>query len=119
MTTAVRIQPDAAAITATARLIERNVRRWDQNYFASRGEEGWKHCFAAWALIADGQDPVYLLNHGATGAELHERARLLLGLTERQAARLFNWYRDPKTGQHPTWDRFRQRLSDMTGVPLR
>ncbi len=102
-----------ALIRAVLGQIKRAPVKWDQTVWWST--EAHAGCFAAWALKISGRNPVRVLAADRPGYPNTFRvARLLLGLDESQATRLFHYIED--AGKHPTLAQLRQRLTDVTGV---
>lgn len=115
--TAAAQQLNESGLRAVMAMIERNLERWNQNVFAGSEHPNTTHCLAGWTLKLAGVDVYEVLQTEGRWA-VFAKAQALLGLTERQAARIFLYFEDSRTGEHPTWYRFKQRVISVTGIEL-
>lgn len=103
------------AVRAVVRMIEHSPRRWNQNIFHGQRSEGTAHCFASWTVKLAGHDVRALLTEAPDGSKIYHLARDLLGLTDKQAWKIF-LYASTDDGDHPTVADFKLRITGITGV---
>jgi hypothetical protein len=108
--------PNEAALRGVVAMIELHPERWYQGTFWSDRPGGTTHCVAAWAVKLAGQDLLGMLRRDPSGRTVYREARRLLGLTDEQARRLFEWAKNDEHKRHPTVDGLKARVRVVTGV---